>query len=140
MHLKSAVAAALLFAAMPASAEPEAASPPAAEAEAAAGIQQAAQGFGLCLKHGFEQLAPEVAPETGAEIVVRGCSEEQALFERALEHMIAAAPAEQQADARKQARTQLDRVESHIADAIRQQRAAAAAAAPDEAPAPAPSE
>ena len=127
MTFGSAVAAALLAAALPAAAQAQEASRSAPPAEAAA-IRQAAAAFGQCIAAGMQGLG--AAPEADAAAVLGACSAERQRLEQAAEAMIATLPAEQQGPAREQLRSQLADADAQIADAIRRQREAAAAPGP----------
>ena len=126
--LKFSVSAALLLTAASAFAQ---------QAQTAAGpqaaIQTAAMAFGQCVSAGIQGLDAAVAPEAGATAVLGGCASQRDQLVQAVEAMIATMPADQQAAAQQQLRTNLGQAEGHIAAAIRQARAAPA-------PAPAPAQ
>lgn len=122
--LKQSLSAALLFAAVPAAAQPDA-SPPAGQAA----IQQAAEAFGRCVGTGIQGVAATVTPEAGAASVLAGCASQRQQLEQAAETMIAGSgmPEDQKAAARQRVRDRLAGAQSQIADGIRQLRAGTAA-------------
>ena len=126
--LKYGLSAALLVAALPAFAQPAPA--PAAPAGPPAAIQQAAQAFGECVGNGMRGLAATVTPEAGAASIVGTCSGQRDALVQAAETFINTLPEPQRAQALTHMRSELGGVETDIAAAIRQNRAA---------PAPAPS-
>jgi hypothetical protein len=112
--------------------QPPAATPaqPAPGAAEQAAVGQTAAAFGQCIQTAIQGLAATVAPEAGATTVLGGCVTQRQQLEQALEALIATMPADQQAAAREQVRTQMAAAETQIAAAISRARAAPAAAAP----------
>ncbi len=100
--------------------------PPPAEQAA---VGQAAAAFGECVQAGIQGLAATVTPQAGATTVLGGCASQRQQLERAVEALIATMPADRQAAAREQVRTQLAAAETQVAAAIPPARAAAPAAA-----------
>ena len=123
--LKYCFAAALACSAGAALAQP---APSAAPTGPQAAVQQAAMAFGQCVNAGMQVLPASVTPEAGATTVLGGCATQRQSLQRAAEALIATLPEEQKAMANEQLRTQLGAAETHVAAAIRQQRAAATAA------------
>jgi hypothetical protein len=102
---------------------------PAAEPAASgpqAAIQQTAMAFGQCLETGIQGVAATVTPEAGATNVIGGCASQRQQLEGAINAFIATLPADQQAAAREQARTQLAAAQGQVAAAITRLRAAPA--------------
>jgi hypothetical protein len=93
-----------------------------------AAIQQTAMAFGQCLETGIQGVAATVTPEAGATSVIGGCASQRQQLEGAINAFIATLPADQQAAAREQARTQLAAAQGHVAAAITRLRAAPAPA------------
>ncbi len=103
---------------------------PAPQPAEQAAVGQAAAAFGQCVQAGIQGLAATVTPQVGATTVLGGCASQRQQLERAVEALIATMPADRQAVAREQVRTQLAAAETQVAAAITQARAAAPAAAP----------
>ena len=100
-----------------------------------AAVQQTAMAFGQCIQTGVQGVAGTVTPEAGATSVLGGCANQRQQLEQAIEALIATLPADQQAPAREQARTQIAAAHGQVAAAITRMRAA-----PAPAPAPAPAQ
>ena len=136
--LKSVLSAALFFTASAAVAQP-AQTPPPANAPAQGQQQmtpppafiQAAQAFGQCVETASNGIAATVTPEAAAAQALAACTAQKTAIETQIEAWVAsdAFPAEGRDVARTQFRAQFGQVESQIAGAIRQQRAAPAAPA-----------
>ena len=124
--LKYGLSAALLVAALPAFAQPAPA--PAAPSGPPPAIQQAGQAFGECIGNGMRGLAATVTPEAGAASIVGGCATQRQALQQAAEAFIATLPEAQRTQALTHLRSELGGVETDVANAIRQQRAAPAPA------------
>ncbi|GAA4815726.1 hypothetical protein GCM10023232_09410 [Sphingosinicella ginsenosidimutans] len=98
-------------------------------------IQQAGMAFGHCIEAGLANVPATATPEAGAASVASGCATELHALESAAEAFIAQLPEEQRTPAQANLHAQLAEVEGQVADAIREQRAAAAPAAGSPAPA-----
>jgi len=91
-------------------------------------VQQTAMAFVQCVQTGAQSVAATVTPEAGAATVIAGCATQKQQLETAAQSYIATIPQDERARAQENLRTHLGGVEAQVADAIRQQRAAAAAA------------
>ena len=69
---------------------------------AAAGFQASGQAFASCIQTKITAVPAALTPEQGADHVLAACKAEQTAIEQAVETMIASAPTDQQAAARKQ--------------------------------------
>lgn len=135
--LKSVLSAALLLTASAAVAQPAQTPPPAnASAQGQAmtpppAFMQAAQAFGECVEGASGRIATTVTPEAAAAQALAACTAQKTAIETQFEAWVASDsfPAEGRDMARTQFRAQFGQVESQIAGAIRQQRAAPAAPA-----------
>lgn len=131
MFLKFGFTAALMLAAAPIAAQAPA-TPPAPqptdphEAE----IQSAGMAFGQCISTGMQHVSASVTPEAGAAAVLNGCATQRDALVKAVSAAIDTLPADKRADAHTQLDSKLGEVPGQLADAIRQQRAAAATPAP----------
>jgi hypothetical protein len=135
--LNSILSAALFLTASTATAQP-AQTPPPANAPAQGqqitpppAFIQAAQAFGQCVEGASGRIATTVTPEAAATQALAACAAQKTAIETQFEAWVAsdAFPAEGRDIARTQFRAQFGQVETQIAGAIRQQRAAAAAPA-----------
>lgn len=92
---------------------------------------QAAEAFGQCVETASGGIATTVTPEAAAAQALAACAAQKTAIETQFEAWVAsdAFPAEGRDVARTQFRAQFGQVESQIAGAIRQQRAAPAAPA-----------
>ena len=120
--LKYGLSAALLVAALPAFAQ----NPAPSGAQSAIG--QTAQVFAQCVQAGIAAVPAAVTPEAGATTVLGGCATQFQALQQAAEAMIATMPADQQAAARDQMRSQIAAAETQVAGLISRRRAGAAAA------------
>lgn len=120
---KSALAALLLCSAAPVIAQAQGPTP-----EQQAAIARTAEAFGQCVGAGVERVDATVTPEAGAAAVLSGCDAQRTQLLQAVQALIAAMPADEQARANEQVRTHMAASEAEIAEAIRRKRAAAAAA------------
>ena len=137
--LKTAFSAALFLTASAAIAQP-ARTPPPANAPAAPHQQvapppafmQAAQAFGECVEGASSRLPLTVTPEAAAAQALAACAAQKTAVETQFEAWVVSDtfPAEGRDIARTQFRSQFAQAEGQIANAIRQQRAAAATPAP----------
>jgi hypothetical protein len=116
--LKYGLSAALLVAALPAFAQNPAPS---------GAIGQTAQAFAQCVQAGIAGVPASVTPEAGATTVLGGCATQFQALRQAAEAMIATMPADQQAAARDQMRTQIAAAQTQVAGLISRRRAGAAA-------------
>ncbi|MFD1786936.1 hypothetical protein ACFSC3_05050 [Sphingomonas floccifaciens] len=89
-------------------------------------IQSAAMAFSACLGPKVAAVPASMTPEQGADSALAGCKTQQDALRAAVETVIAAAPAEQQAMARTQVDQGMAQARTQIADSIRQKRAAPA--------------
>lgn len=136
--LKTGLSAALFMAAPAAVAQPAQATPPANAAPAQQqqvvpppAFIQAAEAFGQCVEGASSQLPITVTPEAAAAQALVTCAAQKNAIETQFEAWVAsdAFPAGGRDIARQQFRSQFAQAEGQIANAIRQQRAAAAAPA-----------
>ena len=109
-----------------AQAQAPAAQPAASGPQAA--IQQTAMAFSQCLQTGIQGVAATVTPVAGATSVLGGCTSQRLQLEGAIDALIITLPADQQAAAREQARTQVAAAQGQVAAAITRMRAAPAPA------------
>lgn len=136
MSLKTGLFAVLLLTASPIAAQPPAAGPAPqpvpnpAQIAAQADIQRTATAFGQCVSAGIQNVSASVTPEAGAAAVLGGCAAQRGALNQSAEALIAIVPADQRAAAHAQFDSQMGQVQTRIAEAIRQHRAAPTAPAP----------
>ena len=98
-------------------------------------VQQAGMAFGSCIETGLANVPASATPEAGASSVTSGCAAQLHALEPAAEAFIAQLPEDQRTPAETNLHARLGEVETQVADAIRQQRAAAAPTSASPAPA-----
>lgn len=128
------LAASLL--ALPAAALAQEAAPAQPATPDSTAIQQAGMAFGQCIETGIGNVPAAATPEAGAATVTSGCAAQLHALETAAEAFIAQLPEDQRAAASEHLHTQLGQVAGQVADAIREQRAAAATPAQPSAASP----
>lgn len=117
-----------LFAASIVAAAPAVAQP-AGTGEAPSVIAAPAQAFSECVRTGVTGLAATVTAEAGAKTIASNCAAQRAALEAAVESMIATLPISdaEKAGARTQMQSEMAKVETSIAEAIKQSRTAPSA-------------
>ena len=108
-------------------ASPPPASPPTMTPQQSA-IQTAAMALGQCVMAGVQGVPADVTPQAGATRVLAGCATQRQQLDQAAAGYMGTLPADQQAGAREQYRSQIGGAESQIAARITQMRATPAAA------------
>jgi len=116
----------LLMAAQAATPAPVPAAPPPGVAK----IQASANALSTCIQAKITAVPADLTPEKGADHVMAACKSEQTALEQAVETMIATAPADRQAAARKQMADSMAAGRTQIAQGLSMMRAAPPAPLP----------